>query len=205
MLFIRNWNVRHHQPTFNLAPSRPKSLNLLVRYRSSVFPAPTSLEAGDAGAGPDLLHWLLLGGFIHRLRRSLWQHPTSNSEEFLDSLCLCIRHNRRVSHWSLNFSPKGEHFCDGVEIEVVVTCHHNPKVQWDDLHASRNRRRESKGQWQGLQLQNLLWAVDEWWWQVTCDETRLLDQGQRSTQGWLLKICAQHFSGAPTSFWDGAW
>ena len=44
-------------------------------------------------------------------------------------------------------SPNGQTiFGDGVEFEVVVTCHQNPKVQWDDLHASRHCPRESKGQ-----------------------------------------------------------
>ena len=41
MLFIGNWHVRHHQPTFNLAPSRPKSWIFLC--------ATGVVEVGDTG------------------------------------------------------------------------------------------------------------------------------------------------------------
>ena len=197
MLFIGNWNVRHHQPTFNLAPSRPKSWIFLC--------ATGVVEVGDTG---DRISFTLTVAW--RLYPQIASQPMATPDIKFRRVpwipcvsALDIVDEFPIEDWISLL--RASIFCDGVEIEVVVTCHHNPKVQWDDLHASRNRRRESKGQWQGLQLQNLFGAVDEWWWQVTCDETRLLDQGQRSTQGWLLKICAQHFSGAPASFWDGAW
>ena len=43
---------------------------------------------------------------------------------------------------------------------------------------------------------------DDGKWHVA-SEARLLDQGQTSIQGWLLKICAWQFSGAQASFWNG--
>ena len=95
---------------------------------------------------------------------------------WLSALCHCF--------WVGNFKyadvqsylgwwPQGTSIFGGMgwNLGVVVAWHHNPKLHWDDLHASRCRRRESKGQRQGLQLlQNLFGVVvsDGCWWQVAC-------------------------------------
>ena len=105
------------------------------------------------------------------------------------------------------WSPRGEHFLEmGWNLGVVVTWHHNPKLHWDDLHASRCRRRESKGQRQGLQLlQNLFGVVvsDGCWWQVASGIffKLLLDQVPSKSpflearRYWEV-LCSQMFSDA---------
>ena len=102
VLFIGNWNIRHHQPTFNLTPSRPRFfsltpsrprfLNVVARFVQEFWIPCASLQAG---ARPDLLVTV-----AWRLHPQIASHQVAYGntrqnkiqKSSLGCLCLCIRH-----------------------------------------------------------------------------------------------------------------
>ena len=120
---------------------------------------------------PSMLKKLMASGELRKLHRG-WQGVDCQLCVIVFGLAISSMLHADVQAY-LGWWPEGTSlFLEmGWNLGVVVAWHHNPKLHWDDLHASRCRRRESKGQRQGLQLlQNLFGVVvsDEWWWQVAC-------------------------------------
>ena len=94
---VVHWKLTRSTPStdFQFSPFKAKILNLLVRYRSSGswrYWRPDLLHSDCCLAALSANCVAAYGNTRHQIQKSS-----------LDSLCLCIRHSRRVSHWRLNF------------------------------------------------------------------------------------------------------